>query len=81
MDSLGDLYYNGGNGVSRDYKKAKEWFQKGADSGIAGSMYSLRILYQNAEGVRKSLDKAAEWYCSALHAGYTDAQVALDAIS
>ncbi|MGD0942310.1 MAG: SEL1-like repeat protein [Terracidiphilus sp.] len=81
MDGLGDIYYEGGNGIARNYKEALKWYQKGADNNIAGSMYSLGQLYENGEGVRRSLDQASSWYCSALNAGYADAQEALTRIS
>ena len=37
MVFLGLLYANG-QGVAKDYAKAREWFEKAADKGNAGAM-------------------------------------------
>jgi TPR repeat protein len=37
MNNLGELYYYG-HGVTRDYGKAREWYQKAADGGNTNAM-------------------------------------------
>jgi TPR repeat protein len=43
MNNLGSLYENG-KGVTQDYAKANEWFQRGADAGSADAKQALSNL-------------------------------------
>jgi TPR repeat protein len=45
MKDLGWLYANG-QGVARDYDKAREWYQKAADAGSAHTKAALAHLRQ-----------------------------------
>ena len=52
MASLGWLYYNG-SGVTQDYAKAREWFEKAADEGNAeakANLEKLPIMEANGAG-------------------------------
>ena len=40
MNNLGLLYQNG-QGVAKDYQKAREWYQKAADAGNAWAKNAL----------------------------------------
>jgi TIR domain/Sel1 repeat len=63
MYRVGDLYENG-YGVTQDYAKAREWYEKAAAKGGFGGYSatpSLSLLYSNGYGVAKNPAKALEW--------------------
>ena len=45
--------YEKGQGVSQDYKKAIEWYQKAADKGNASGMKNIGDLYYDGQGVSR----------------------------
>ena len=51
--------------VSRDYGKAKEWFERAANRGNAAAQYQLGKMYEDGRGVEEDFQKAAEWYLKA----------------
>ena len=57
---LGAMYYDG-QGVTQDYAKAREWFEKAAAQGEAGAQYNLGVMYGNGQGVAQNSAKAREW--------------------
>ena len=57
LDTLGTKYYSGNN-VSKDYHKAKEFYEKIAFNGNAEVMYRLGVI----EEANENLPKALEWY-------------------
>jgi tetratricopeptide (TPR) repeat protein len=61
MNNLGFLYANG-QGVVQDYVKAREWYEKAADSGNALAMTNLGVLYANGLGVAQDFVKARELF-------------------
>ncbi|MBQ5538953.1 MAG: sel1 repeat family protein, partial [Bacteroidales bacterium] len=74
--NLGLKYYFG-EGVSQNYAKAFEWWQKAAEQGRSDAQYNLGVMYKNGEGVPKNINKAKEWYSKAAEQGYEDAKEAL----
>ena len=58
MTSLGALYDNG-QGVSRDYVNAREWFEKAAALGEAGVMLDLGGSMPTATACRKTTPRRA----------------------
>jgi len=69
--NLGLLYYDG-RGVSRDYTKAREWFEKAAVQGDANAQYNLGVMYDFEKGVPQNFVTARQWYEKAAaqeHAG------------
>jgi len=80
MNKLGTFYHDG-NGVPKDYAKARDWWEKAAATGQKGSvwaMYSLGDLYMasgsgSGPGVQYDQAKALEWYHKAADAGSRDA--------
>src|SRR5215472_16230295 len=68
MQNLGWLYENG-QGVTPDYVKAREWYEKAADKGVAVAMDNLGLLYANGQGVTQDYAKAREWYEKAADKG------------
>jgi TPR repeat protein len=71
--NLGKRYFYG-EGVTKDYAKAVEWWTKAAEQGNADAQYSLGDCYFNGYGVRKDNDKAAYWYAKAANQGHGEAQ-------
>jgi TPR repeat protein len=61
MQGLGAFYAHG-QGVAKDYDKAREWYEKAAAKGDAFAMNNLGVLYQNGYGVAQDFAKAREWY-------------------
>src|SRR5262245_31329805 len=68
MHSLGWAYERE-FGVTRDYFKAREWYEKAADKGNARAMTDLALLYDNGRGVPQDYVKAREWYEKAADKG------------
>ena len=73
---LGNLYIQG-KGVSKDYQKAKEWYEKAAKQGHAIAQYNLSILFITGQGIQKDYQKAREWLEKAAQQGYAEAQYRL----
>jgi TPR repeat protein len=61
MFSLGWFYANG-FGVTQDYAKARQWYERAADNGEARAMNALGVLYDRGEGVGQDYAKARQWY-------------------
>jgi hypothetical protein len=60
MFKLGERYEDG-DGVARDYGKAREWYEKAAAKGNLHAMNSLSRLYGNGQGVARDYAKEREW--------------------
>jgi TPR repeat protein len=73
MVALGGMYVRG-EGVTKDYGKAIQWFQKAVDAGEPVAMYNLGLMYRDGVGVAKDYDKAREWLQKAADAGDKDAK-------
>lgn len=58
--NLGVLYGNG-DGVPRDFEKARNWFEKAAKQGNAQAQYNLGIIYSQGLGVVKDTTLAEKW--------------------
>src|SRR6516225_1417378 len=69
MFNLGLLYDNG-QGVTQDYVRAREWYEKAADEGNAEAMFNLGLLYANGQGVTQDYVRAREWYEKAAEKGF-----------
>ena len=53
MNNLGELYYNG-EGVAKNYAKAREWYEKAAAAGNTDAMFNLGVLYDTARAWRRT---------------------------
>lgn len=62
QNTLGSFYLIGLNGVKKDYKKAREYYEMAIDGGHTKSMNSLGFMYENGRGVVQSYAKAVEYY-------------------
>lgn len=78
MVILGGLYEKG-EGVSLDYKKAMEWFEKAAALGDAQACHVIGLAHLNGRGKVVSIDKvkAVEWFRRGAEKGDPQAQYAL----
>jgi len=73
---LGNAYYRG-DGVTKDYAKAVEWFRKAADQGMPESQYMMGLIYDRGEGLPQDFVEAVAWYRKAGEQGYVAAQFEL----
>lgn len=56
-------FYNSGQGVKQDAKKAVEWYIKSAQQNNDLAQYSLGTMYEFGEGgLEQSLEEANKWY-------------------
>jgi TPR repeat protein len=81
MDNLAKSYRRG-FGVSRNYDKALEWYEKAAAKGDADAMFDLGELYQEGQdeggqGVPRNYDTAREWYEKSAARNHSMAMVSL----
>lgn len=81
---LGVSYFRG-IGVTQDYLKALDWFNKADAQGharaktyIASSYYELGVMYAEGKRVPENEEKAIEWFTKAAKNGNKDAQVLLN---
>ena len=70
-------YRDGENGVTKDLKKAVEYFTKAAEQGHASAQADLGDCYYNGNGVYEDNDKAVEWYRKAAEQGNASGQYGL----
>ncbi len=70
---MGSMYAKGW-GLSRNYKKAIEWFNLAAEQGQGQAQHNLGFLYTNGLGVPQDYQKAIEWYKLAAEQGLSRAQ-------
>ncbi|MBL25713.1 MAG: hypothetical protein CMM48_17660 [Rhodospirillaceae bacterium] len=61
QNNVGRAYMNG-RGVNRDYKKAREWFDKAAAQNYMFAFYNIGELYSRGWGEKKDFIKAKEFY-------------------
>lgn len=59
--NLGVSYYYG-NGVSQDYNKAVQYYQRAAAKGHPFGMYNLAVACENGNGTPKDIEKALSFY-------------------
>jgi len=72
MYTRGQIYEHG-VGVTRDYAKARDWYQKAADRGNANAMYDLGFLYEEGWGGAQDYAEACELYRRAADMGHLNA--------
>ena len=74
---VGDRYYYGRNGETKDYSKALVWYQKAAAQGNAHAQNNLGVMYADGSGVAMNLAQAVVWYRKAADQGYVTAETNL----
>ena len=70
---LGAIYHDG-DGVPKDMKKAREWFEKAATQGETRAEFNLGVMYYTGEGVQKSFALAQKWFQKAVDQGNSRAE-------
>lgn len=63
--TMGETYYFGEIGVTSDFKKAREWYQKAVSQNHALAMVRLGDMLGNGEGGDKDPEGAMRWYKAA----------------
>ena len=71
--SLGMAYYNG-DGMTKNYSKAAEWFWKAAVQGCVEAQYCLGKMFYNGDGMAKDDRTAVKWFWKAADQGSMEAQ-------
>ena len=72
QERLGRIY-EGGIGVTQDYKEAMKWFELAADKGYAKAMCDIGLLYGLGDGVAQDYNEAMKWFELAANKGVADA--------
>lgn len=68
------LMYENGQGVTKDLRQAKKWYEKAAKNGNAKAAYNLARLYHSLDGKQPhAIDMAKYWYEKAIEGGITEA--------
>ncbi|MFO6298316.1 tetratricopeptide repeat protein [Rahnella selenatireducens] len=67
------LAYGTGNGMQKNYTKARYWYEKAAKQGFAEAQFNLGLLYEKSG----EYPQAREWYSKAAEQSFTKAQVNL----
>lgn len=67
------MMYKRGLGVKRDYKKALDWYAKGAATGDASSIFNVGTFYLAGQGVKRDYEEAMMWFRLASEKGCADA--------
>ena len=76
QNELGRMY-DRGTGVEKDYKKAKELYEKAAEQGLADAQFNLGKIYAFKKGVPQDFVTARQWWEKAAAQGYVKAMTFL----
>ena len=76
MATLGRLYYLGNykSGISRDFGRALDWFQRAADAGNQNVLMNIAAIYEKGSAGERDLSKAYTLYKQAADAGIAGAK-------
>lgn len=74
---LGNNYYFGSRGFSKNEEEADKWFLKAAEQGHAKAQYKLGNNYYYGWGVPKNRAKAESWFLKSAAQGYDGAYFSL----
>ena len=70
---LGTMYEYG-NGISKDYAKALEWYKKFSSLGYIIPKFKIAAMYYQYKGVRQDYTEALKVYRPLAEKGYSSAQ-------
>ena len=75
-DIFGDIYYNGckGANVSKQKKRAAQWYRYGAIGHVKESQYKLGKMLYEGNGIEKDKNSGLEWLASAAAEGSVPAR-------
>lgn len=71
------LKFANGEGATRDYPQAVEWYQKAADQSHSLAQFNLGMMYANGQGVTRDAARSALWFGRAARQGDAGAQFSL----
>ncbi len=81
QSKLGDMYWQGEEGLPQDYAEAAHWYLRAAQqgSGLSSpwSQYNLGLMYAEGKGVHQDDAKAVKWWRKAAEQGGGYAQARL----
>ena len=69
MNKIGNDYFNGRNGKTKDYTEAVKWYRKSAEKGNANGQFNLGYMYDKGLGVAQDYTEAVRWYRKAAEQG------------
>ena len=58
--------------MRQDYTKAREWYEKAANQGIAQAQFNLGVFYYHGKGVRQNIATAKELFGKACDNGFQE---------
>ena len=67
-------YYEIGERIPKDIKKAIVWYTKAAEQGNDKAQYNLGLLYRDGNGTSQNYEEAAKWLTMAANQGLAHAQ-------
>lgn len=70
---LGQLFYSGENGISRDIDKSISFFTKAAEHGVPHAAYQLGKIYETDEYGELNYEESYGWYSKAALSGLPEA--------
>ena len=73
---MGICYFHG-NGVEKDNREARKWYQKAADQNFALAQHYLGRIYLDGLDVEQDHKEAAKWFRKAADQGLAEAQHSL----
>ncbi|MAS81619.1 MAG: hypothetical protein CMF45_02890 [Legionellales bacterium] len=74
------IHYYLGLGRDRDFKIAKEWFEKAARSNYPDAQYNLGVMYENGESIKRDYLNAYKWFYLANENGNINAAKRMQAM-
>jgi TPR repeat protein len=80
MMDLGDIFWEGKEGQTKDEPEAVRWFRKAAEAGDPDGMRDLGAFYDLGIGVHEDPTSAATWYRRAADRGNSDATLYLGSL-
>lgn len=78
LNSLGNMYWKGSNGITKDYTAAIKCLEKSSIKGCEKAHYVLGNIYQSGHGVSRDFVKAARYFQLAYDKGYVTAKNKLE---
>jgi hypothetical protein len=71
------LKFANGEGATRDYSQAAEWYQKAADQSHSLAQFNLGTMYAHGQGVTRDAARSVLWFGRAARQGDAGAQFSL----
>ena len=78
-NTIAILYHNA-DGITRDYVKAKQWYEKAIEKGSKLAHRNMGLLFEYGLGFTQDRESAATCYQRAIEAGYADASTDLERV-